>query len=138
VNPVPDPLLRRKFGSAVNRIHDLWATTKQKKLTPWLLVRKRTTPIDRPPRPTKSVPTFVSRGCCVVRAAVPHGGESRFSRQQPLLCLELALQLSSQGLSGPRSRPSVHFTSSESHYKLRHRERVFCAMATQHLHVACH
>jgi hypothetical protein len=29
VDPVPDPLLRRKFGSAVNRTHDLWVSCQE-------------------------------------------------------------------------------------------------------------
>jgi hypothetical protein len=44
-------------------------------------------------------------GCRVVSTEDPPGPLSQFSRPEPLLFFQVAPQLSSQGLSGPRSRP---------------------------------
>jgi hypothetical protein len=45
---------------------------KKKKKTPWLLVRERTIPTERPPL-VGVVPTFANRGCRVVSATDPRG-----------------------------------------------------------------
>jgi hypothetical protein len=47
-------------------------TTKTKNYTPWLLVRKRTIPTERP-LVAKLVLTFADRGCSEVSATDPHG-----------------------------------------------------------------
>jgi hypothetical protein len=38
---------------------------------------------------------------------IPHGRESQFSGPETLLSFQIARHLSSQGLSGPRSRPTA-------------------------------
>jgi hypothetical protein len=72
-------------------------------------VLERTIPTERPPLVGE-----VSANFCGER--VPHGQDdgalrpySRFSRQEPLLFYQVAPQLSSTRLSGPRSRPTTFF-----------------------------
>jgi hypothetical protein len=45
----------------------------KRKETPWLLVRKRTIPTERPPLVGEVVPTFADIGCRMVSATDPHG-----------------------------------------------------------------
>jgi hypothetical protein len=46
---------------------------KQKKKTPWPLVRKRTIPTEQPPLVGEVSAKFADRGCRVVSATDPHG-----------------------------------------------------------------
>jgi hypothetical protein len=74
------------------------------KQTPWPLVHERTIPTERPPLVV--VPTFVDRGVSRgQRGGPPTVVKSQFSRPEPLLFFQVAPHLSSQRLSGPRSRP---------------------------------
>jgi hypothetical protein len=43
----------------------------------------------------------------VVSAEEPYGRYSQYSRPEPLLFFQVAVHLSSQELSGPRSRPTA-------------------------------
>jgi hypothetical protein len=78
-----------------------WNGTKPKQ-TPWLLVRKRPIPADRPPRPAKLVPTLADSECCVVGATVP-----RFSRPKPLLFLPRSSSIIPMRLNGSPSKPAI-------------------------------
>jgi hypothetical protein len=53
------------------------------------------------------VPNFVDRGVSRGQHADPYSCYSQFSRPEPLLFFQVAPHLSSQGLSGPRSRPTA-------------------------------
>jgi hypothetical protein len=77
------------------------------KQTPWSLVRKRTIPTERPPLVDEIlVPTSVDRG-------VSRGQRGGSPAVVNLIFLDrshyfkVAPHLSSQGLSGPRSRPTA-------------------------------
>jgi hypothetical protein len=75
--------------------------------TPWPLVRKRTIPTERPPLVDEiQCQLLWIEGCCVVSAADPLRSLIQFSRPEPLLFFEIA-HLSSQGLTGPRCRPTA-------------------------------
>jgi hypothetical protein len=78
------------------------------KQTPWPLVRKRTIPNDRQPLHEILVPTFGDRGV----SRCYHGGSPMivnlsFLDWSRYFFLQVAPHLSSQGLNGPRSRPTA-------------------------------
>jgi hypothetical protein len=63
VDPVPDPLLHRKFGSAENRTRDLWACSQELR------------PVDH----REIVPTFLSVVCTRVMTVL-----NRFAKSSPI------------------------------------------------------
>jgi hypothetical protein len=77
------------------------------KRTLWPLFRNRSIPTERPPLVDGNLCQLLwIEGRRVVSAADPHG-RSQFCRPEPLLFFQISPHLSSQGLSGPRSRPTV-------------------------------
>jgi hypothetical protein len=73
--------------------------------TPWLLVRKRTIPTERPWRPVKLMATFSGRGMSLCQ----YNGFPRplisVSRPEPLLLFQVAPQLSWRGWVDPVPEP---------------------------------
>jgi hypothetical protein len=85
-------------------------TVKQKqKQTLWPLVRERTIPTERPPLVNDIlVPTFVDRGVSRgQRGGCPTAVNLSFLDRSLYFFFQVAPHLFSQGLSGPRSRPTA-------------------------------
>jgi hypothetical protein len=81
---------------------------KQNNQTLWPLVRKRTIPTERPPLVDEILmPTFVGRGVSRGQRGGSLTVVNLFSRPEPLLFFQVAPRLSSQVLSGHRSRPTA-------------------------------
>jgi hypothetical protein len=81
---------------------------KQKQI-PWHLVRKRTIPTERPPHVGEIlVPTFADRGVSRgQRGGSPTVVNLNFLDQRRNFFFQVVPHLSSQGLSGPLSRPTA-------------------------------
>jgi hypothetical protein len=71
-------------------------------------VRERTIPIERPPLVGEVSADFADRGCREVSAADPHGRILGFLDHSRYFFFQVAPQLYSRGLSGPRSRPTSY------------------------------
>jgi hypothetical protein len=69
------------------------------------LVRKRTTPTERPPLVGEVRAKFADRGCCVFSAMDPHGRILGFLDQSSYFSIQVAPQLSSRGWVDPVPDP---------------------------------
>jgi hypothetical protein len=82
--------------------------SKKNKQTPWLLVQKRTIPTKRPPLVDEIRCQLLRiEGCLVLRASVPRGRYSQFSRREPLLFLSSISSFILKRLSGRLRRPTA-------------------------------
>jgi hypothetical protein len=76
-----------------------------KQKIPFLLVRKRTIPTERPMRPAKLMPTFFAGRCCVTSTADPNPVNSVFLDRTRYISIQVAPQLSTRGWVDPVPDP---------------------------------
>jgi hypothetical protein len=79
----------------------------QTKQIPWLLVRKRTIPTERPPRPANLVPTFSGGGIAWSSQRIPTAVNLCFRDRSRYFFFQIAPQVILTRSSGPCSTPTV-------------------------------